>query len=129
MESELAPEQGTVPILQITLDLVAEDQALREVIGAPLIARIAPATEESDGVISIPHMKDWPYTGSRFLTSGFWEAWAQSVLTEDDARKFAEANLKTYQLERLEEMISAANGISAGKPSRSSGSPGSTRPR
>jgi len=122
-------EQGAVPALEVTLDLVAEDQALREVIGAPLVTRIARATDDSDGVITIPHMKDWPYTGSRFLTNGFWEAWAQSVLSEDDARKFAEANLKTYQLERLEEMINAANGISAGKPSRSSGSPGSTKPR
>lgn len=127
MNEEVQQETDARTDLELTIDLIAEDQELREVIGKPERVRVASPTEESDGIVTIPHMKEWPYTAVRFLTNGFWEAWAQTVLSEDDAKKFIGANLRTYQLDRIQAAIEAASGITAGKPPRSSGSQGSTK--
>ena len=108
----------------VDLDLDAEDEVLRkEAVGEPTTIRI------NGKVITFPHQKDWPHEASIFLNNGNSIAWAQRALTAADFKKFSDAKVRNYQLERIIEVVSANGGITPGKPPRRSRSSRSTRPR
>ncbi len=110
--------------LAVAIDLLAEDELLREAIPEPLHVRLP-----TGKVISVPHLKDWPHIASRYATLNAWDAWAAEVLSPDDLEAFREAKPRNYQMDRITEAVTAAAGVSPGKPTRSSGSRGSTRKR
>lgn len=117
---------GTAPDdeLQVTLDLLAEDAKLRETIREPMTVRLT-----TGAVITVPHSADWPVSASRLAAVGAWDAWASGVLAEDDQKAFREADLRDYQVKRILEALNAADGITPGKPPRSSSSRRSTPTR
>ena len=108
----------------VDLDLDAEDDALRkEAVGEPTTIRIG------GKVLTFPHQKDWPHEASIFLNNGNSIAWAQRVLSAADFKKFTDAKVRNYQLERLIEVINGNSGITPGKPARRSRSSRSTARR
>lgn len=108
--------------LAVAIDLLAEDALLREAIAEPLSVRLP-----TGKVISVPHMKDWPHLATRLVMISAYDQWARLVLSDDDYKAFTDADLRTYQIERITEAATAAADVSPGKPTRSSGSHASTR--
>src|SRR6202042_3683475 len=99
----------------VALDLLAEDAQLREAIGEPTGIRIPGGEDGAGAVISVPQQADWPHIASRLAANGAWDAWAKTVLSDEDFAAFQAAQLRNYQLARLSAAIEAASGISAGK--------------
>ena len=108
--------------LEVAIDLIAEDALLREAIRAPLPVRLP-----TGGVISVPHIADWPHMANRVIAIGAFDNWARLVLSPKDYEAFTKADLKTYQVQRIVEGASAAGDITPGKPSPSSPSRRGTR--
>lgn len=81
---------------EVELDLVAEDKTLRdEVVGDPMRIRL------STGIISVPHIKSWKYEDTRWLDMGQFTMWADAVLSEEDAKRWKDASLENYQVDRI----------------------------
>ena len=110
--------------LDVVIDLLAEDALLREALRKPMAVRLP-----TGKVISVPHQADWHPLASRAAVADLWEMWAKDVMSEDDFEAFREANLRHYQIKRIFEGATAAGDVTPGKPSRSSGSRGSSRKR
>lgn len=110
---------------EVDLDLEELDPELREAIRQPSVVRL-PGTGK---VISIPHISDWPHVAARYTTSGLFDAWADEVMSEKDAKAFKEAALRNYQIDRIVKLATDTGGISPGKSSASSRSRGGTRRR
>jgi hypothetical protein len=82
--------------LEVSLDLVAEDEALRaEAVGEPTRVRLA------SGIITIPHIKTWEYSHTRFHDMGAFDDWASAVLSADDFKIWKAAHLENYQVDRI----------------------------
>lgn len=108
----------------VDIDLLADDALLREAIREPTSIRLP-----TKAVIEVPHIADWPHEASLWASRGLYDAWATAVLSPKDAAAFAKAELHNYQVERIVSAVSAAGGVSPGKPSRSSASRRSTKRR
>lgn len=114
-------EQDTAS--EVDLDLDELDPVLREALAEPQTVRIG------GKVISIPHMSAWPHMANRYMALGAFDAWAESALSERDAKIFKDANLKNYQIEKITALTTAAAGTTAGKARPSSKQRGNTRRR
>ena len=100
---------------EVELDLVAEDKTLRdEVVGDPMRIRL------STGIIEVPHIKSWKYEDTRWLDMGQFTMWADAVLSEEDAKRWKDANLENYQVDRIVAYMLSKARATPGK-SRASG--------
>lgn len=108
----------------VDLDLGELDPELREAIRQPSVVKLPGGAQ-----IAIPHIADWPHVASRFTTAGLFDAWADEVMSERDAKAFKDAGLRNYQIDRIIKLATDTGSISPGKSSASSRSRGSTRRR
>lgn len=98
----------------VDLDLKAEDARLREAIGKPTSIRIA------DKVVHVQHVADWSSTAMKAAVQGEWDTWAiETIIDEDEANHFIDADLANYQLEAVFETCSKGGNQSRGKSKRS----------
>jgi hypothetical protein len=99
------PDEGDVD-----LDLLANDARYREALAKPARVRLP-----TGKIITVPPMADWPHLGTRMVSMGLFDAWAEAVLSEDDFPKFKAAGLHNYQIEKITDAASAAAGTTPGK--------------
>lgn len=125
-----AKQDPEVPALpddepEVDLDLEELDPELREAIRQPSVVRLPGGGKP----VTIPHIADWPAVAARYTTAGLFDAWAEEVMTAEDAQAFKDAKLRNYQIDRIIKLVTDTGGISPGKSSASSRSRGATRPR
>jgi hypothetical protein len=117
-------EDETEAETDVDLDLLANDAQYREALADPLFVKLP-----TGATISIPPMADWPHLGTRLVTTGLFDGWADTVMSVKDAAAFKKADLHNYQIEKITDACAAASRISAGKRRPSSPSRKSTRRR
>lgn len=111
--------------LAVTIDLIAEDEAIRAALPEPQTVRI-PQREEKDetgkvtreageAVVTIPPASWWPLEAMRYAMQELWILWARSVLSEEDFEAWQRAGIRTAQMKRIYDAVTAAEGADAGK--------------
>lgn len=124
-EDARVPDQQPDGDVEVDLDLEELDPELREGVRKPSVIRL-PGTR---AVITVPHIAAWPHVASRYTTAGLFDAWAEEVLSAEDAQAFKDAKLRNFHVDRIIKLATDTGGISPGKSSASSKSRGGTRPR